>query len=259
MPYDNWTYNTAVNGVLLSSSVIMQNAANANGNGIVLPTAGYGIAVLSIAFSMSPAWSGTVNFEAQGPDNNWYPINGRMRGGSSTPSTTITSGTGLYSLNVRGVQAIRARVSGYSAGSVTITGQAQALPSSDADEVANVSLTGSTVTIQNTITTGTNVSVAAGAYYFSARLDVTQYVAVSADVEIDVAPTTTQPTFYLEESNPWMTGNDFALTLTTKHQGSLDYMISRVARNEGNRIMFAIQNGDTVSHTFKFNVYGWRQ
>lgn len=106
---------------VLSSVVTMQNAATATGNGTSLPTNGMGVALLAV----SGTFNATIIFEGQGPDGNWYAVNAVNRG-TGAISTSATS-PGLYEINVRGLTAIRARISAYTSGSVTVKGQAQPL------------------------------------------------------------------------------------------------------------------------------------
>lgn len=118
-----------------SSVITLQNAAGAVGVGIVLPTAGYGVSSLAI----SGTFVATITFEGQGPDGNWYPINARLRGAGSIAATTTS--TGLYEINCLGLTAVRANITAYTSGNVTVKGQAQPLtPTSD-----TVQLTGSNV------------------------------------------------------------------------------------------------------------------
>lgn len=121
----------------LSAVVTMQNAANATGTGTVLPTAGMGVATIAI----SGTFNATITFEGKGPDNNWYQINAKQRG-VGTIGTTTTS-PGLYELNARGLSAIRANITSYTSGTITVVGWAQPLEASP--EMVNATLTGSKV------------------------------------------------------------------------------------------------------------------
>lgn len=110
-----------VNASKLSAVTNMQTAAAAVGAGTQLPTSGYGVAVLSI----SGPFVGTVTFEGQGPDGNWYPVNAMQRG-TGALSTTATA-AGLFEINTRGLTAVRANITAYTSGAITVKGHAQPL------------------------------------------------------------------------------------------------------------------------------------
>lgn len=102
------------------TTTTMQNGATANGNGTSLPVTGYATALLNIV--SSPAMSGgtTVNFEASVDDTTWVSINAHTVGANTISTTTTADGD--YRINSAGYKSIRARISGYSAGTVTIKG-----------------------------------------------------------------------------------------------------------------------------------------
>lgn len=98
--------------------ITMQNAAVANGNGTLLPVSGYGSAILSITGTMSGGT--TVNFEGSVDDTTFVSLLATTVGTSTTG--TSTTATGDYSMSVIGYKSVRARVSNYSAGNVTVVG-----------------------------------------------------------------------------------------------------------------------------------------
>ncbi|MCZ8512415.1 hypothetical protein O9H85_08205 [Paenibacillus filicis] len=118
--YGQLIYSMQQSGSTLSSVVTLQNAANALGNGNPLNTSGYGVAELAV----SGTFVGTIIFEGQGPDGNWYAVNAFQRGTNSASPTA--SATGLYEVNARGLTSVRARISSYTSGSITVIGVAQA-------------------------------------------------------------------------------------------------------------------------------------
>jgi hypothetical protein len=131
----------AVNGTL-------QNAANANGAGTVLSLLGSA----SIIFTVNQSgFTGTVNFECTEDNTNWDPLQ-TQQVGTNTITTTVTGSTTtsihLYEASVAGFQSVRARVSGYSAGTVTVT--AHAIPTTDASRVVNNNPYGKNVTAGDT-------------------------------------------------------------------------------------------------------------
>ncbi|MEN6325777.1 MAG: hypothetical protein ABFD18_06185 [Syntrophomonas sp.] len=98
----------------------MQNAAQAVGNGTDLSVAGYGSACLQI----SGVFVGIVTFLGSADGLNFVPITAVPRG--SGPSVFSASVDGLYDVDCRGLQAIRARVNEYTSGSITVVGVAEA-------------------------------------------------------------------------------------------------------------------------------------
>jgi len=102
-----------------TATATLQNAAVANGNGSSFTVTGYATAVLFI----SGITTATVNFEASNDaGTTWAAINAITLGASTVATTTAANG--LYRINVAGLNLIRARISGWSAGTITITGVA---------------------------------------------------------------------------------------------------------------------------------------
>lgn len=119
---------SAVNGTL-------QNAAGANGNGTVLALLGSA----SIIFTVTQTgFTGTVNFECSEDGTNYDPLQVQQEGTNYIATSitgSTTTATHLYEASVAGLQTVRARVSGFSAGTVTVT--AHAIPTTDASRVVN--------------------------------------------------------------------------------------------------------------------------
>ena len=102
----------------------MQNAVGANGNGTNLDVNEYATAVLEVRGT----FGATINFEQSADDTNWYPILATKHDGT-TGSTTTT--TGLYEVKTSAIKSVRARVSGYASGSVTVVGKVSPLVNSE--------------------------------------------------------------------------------------------------------------------------------
>lgn len=101
----------------------MQNAATANGNGTLLNVQGYTTAILNIVSSPSMSGGTTVNFEASYDDSVWFAVTcERLISVALTTYGQSTTQDGDYRLNVAIFKSIRARISGYSAGTVTVKG-----------------------------------------------------------------------------------------------------------------------------------------
>jgi hypothetical protein len=101
-----------------STSATLQNSAAANGNGTSLTTLGHA----TVAFTVSGVFSATVNFEGTEDNSNWVAIE-VLAFNSTTPVTTTTA-TGSFVASCAGMQSVRARVSGYVSGNVTVTAHA---------------------------------------------------------------------------------------------------------------------------------------
>ena len=100
------------------NEVLMQDAAEATGNGTVLDvTAKAGAAV-----QVSGTFVGTVTFEVTQDGTNYVSILGENVA-DGTLSTTTTS-TGVFVFPTSGLRGLRARVSAYTSGSITARGGA---------------------------------------------------------------------------------------------------------------------------------------
>lgn len=95
----------------------MQSAATGNGDGNPLSTLGYATSLISV----TGTFSATVNFEASADGTtNWVPVLGTKAG--TTTTSTVATEAGDWIFNVAGFTNIRARVSGFTSGSVTAKG-----------------------------------------------------------------------------------------------------------------------------------------
>lgn len=104
----------------LGTPVTMQNAAVANGNGTVLPITTYPIAIVNAVCSVACSGGTTINFEGTDSTGTFFAIYGiPLAGGAGV--TTATAG-GQWIFNTAGLVSIRARISAYSGGTITITG-----------------------------------------------------------------------------------------------------------------------------------------
>ena len=94
---------------------LFQTAAVANGNGNTMSVGsldGVGIQITGIT-------TATVNFEVTIDGTNWYTF--RVMNASGAFVTTATA-DGFFYADVRGAQQLRCRISGWSVGTITITG-----------------------------------------------------------------------------------------------------------------------------------------
>jgi hypothetical protein len=108
-------------------TVTLQSAAVANGNGTTLNTNGMSDAMLTV--NCATCSGGTlINFEGSEDATNFAAINAVQIGTSTIATTTAAAGVTVWEMPVAGFQVIRARVSAYSAGTVTITGHTSPVP-----------------------------------------------------------------------------------------------------------------------------------
>jgi hypothetical protein len=96
--------------VSLYGPYVLQNAATATGTGTPFVIGGFGVANLSV----SGTFTATITVQGQGADSNWFNI-----GVITTP--------GNYKYDVTAYNAIRANITSYTSGTVTVMGTAQAL------------------------------------------------------------------------------------------------------------------------------------
>ena len=132
-------------GAATTSSVTLQNAATGTGNGTVLTTDGYAVA----AFTVSISATATITWEANEDGATWFPMTVVGATGVPASGTVLTTASGLFTANVAGYKQVRARISTYGSGSVTVTGHASL--ASNPQRLQTVSLMGATGTAVNSV------------------------------------------------------------------------------------------------------------
>jgi hypothetical protein len=124
----------------------MQNAVVTTGNGTVLDVSGMGTAICQV----SGTFVGTIVFEGSIDNSVFNPIDSQNISGGLI--TSIVNSIGFYKIPCNGIKYIRARISSYTSGAITVKGYADALScSNNAFQIsgsnllieANVTLTGS--------------------------------------------------------------------------------------------------------------------
>lgn len=114
-----------------STGGTLQSAAVANGNGSTLNTIGMASAVLTVNCS-SCSGGTTVNFEGTEDGTNYTFIWGVQAGSFTNATSTTAAGVTVWEFTgIANYQNIRARISGYSAGTITITGHTSPVASTD--------------------------------------------------------------------------------------------------------------------------------
>lgn len=99
-----------------------QSAAGATGNGTALKTNAYNSLALQVIISNTA----TVTFEGSVNDSNWVSLvctSIASTSGTLTTTATDAAGSGVYQCNTAGLASVRARVSAWTSGTVTVTGQ----------------------------------------------------------------------------------------------------------------------------------------
>lgn len=92
----------------------LQNAVGATANGDPLRVAGFNI----VMFVLTGTFDATVTFEATIDGTNWFSI--QTTNLATGNSATTTTSTGLFQASISGVVDVRARVSTYASGNVTV-------------------------------------------------------------------------------------------------------------------------------------------
>jgi hypothetical protein len=257
--------NMNLNGVNNGPVVTMQDNTNAVELGTILTTDNLGVAVLAIAGT----FVGTIAFEGRGPDNNWYPLNVLQRGTGAIGSTT--SIPGLFEVNVRGINAVRANITKYTSGNITVKGQAQALSTGGEfvqlagtgvrpDGSQTVQLVGSDASIptdiqghlQTMIQTHNAVSVAAAGTSIGAWFDTDGFNEIALLVKNDANLTSFSLEIQWSPDNGVTILGDSIPTLfspgSSPYKQGLQGTLCRYAR-------VIIANSDTAAHTMSAWVY----
>jgi len=99
----------------------MQNAAVATGNGTAMEcTAATRGAMTVLTMQVQGITTATITFEATIDGSNWVAVQAtNLNSGSA--ATTATA-DGLYRLTVLGLVSVRARISAWTSGTITVTG-----------------------------------------------------------------------------------------------------------------------------------------
>lgn len=126
----------------------MQNAATANANGTLLAVGGYANALISVTASVAMSGGTTINFECSADGTQPYVSISALNIGTQVVAVTATT-PGDYQIAPGSYQQCRARISAYSAGTITVKGYP--------GNVAPSPLIAGTVTVVQP--TGTNLHV----------------------------------------------------------------------------------------------------
>ena len=103
---------------MINRDVIMQDAVGETANGTAIDVKG----LSHLSMQVTGTFSGTVTFEATVDASNWASVQ-VYNIATGAVSTTATA-AGIYTCGVSGLYQIRARVSGWVSGTITVTGLA---------------------------------------------------------------------------------------------------------------------------------------
>lgn len=98
----------------------LQDAAAAPGNGQELNVTG----MATCSFEVTGPFVGTVICEGKTSSGNWYPLNITQVGAGAVSDTGTVTAVGLYVASCATFTTVRARVSAYTSGTITVTGRA---------------------------------------------------------------------------------------------------------------------------------------
>jgi hypothetical protein len=118
----------------------LQSGATANGNGTALAVQGLSSVALTLNCSVACSGGTTITFQVSQDGTNYSSLSALQAGTTTIAQTVVNQGTTptVWIADVRGAQLIRAPISAYSAGTITVTATAVAGPgSSTAINVAN--------------------------------------------------------------------------------------------------------------------------
>lgn len=101
-----------------AARAILQSAAAADGNGTPMDAAGLRWAV----FQVKGITTATINWEATINGTDWVAVLATNQ--TSGTAATTAAADGLFGMNCAGYAQVRSRISGYSAGTITVTGLA---------------------------------------------------------------------------------------------------------------------------------------
>ncbi len=135
------------------ANTAMQTAAVATGNGVPAPTAG---AISGEMMKITGITTATITFEATCDDTNWDSVQATNTATGAVATTATANGT--YFVPAAGYTQVRARISAWSSGAITILGRATTAPvgsvQSSADGAGPVTQSGAwNVGVSNTTST----------------------------------------------------------------------------------------------------------
>jgi len=233
---------TSITGGYSPANLTMQSAVTANGNGTNLDVNDYATAVLEIRGT----FSATINFEGSIDDTNWYPI---VATKNNSINGSVTTTTGLYEVKVATIKSVRARVSGYASGSITVIGKVSPLVNSE----KSVQLTGSNVPlpiITQTELISADTTIANGGSYVSAAQTINEGVGVTGYYRTSASVTATLTLSFYDLATGLSTINESTLASGARNYGSV-----AVSRFPSKKMRLIVINGAGADIILKYAGY----
>lgn len=201
-------------GASSTGDTALQSAAAATGNGTSLQVSGMG----AVIFTVSGTFAATITFEGTEDGTNWTSLKTFLLGTDTLATTTTTTGT--FEAACAGLQLVRARVSSYSSGSVTVTANATVAPANP--RTMDIASVGGTAVLADSGSNAMRVSLQAQG------TPVTGSAAVAANNSNSAAlPAVTSKTNYITGFSVTTTGGTGAaagaVTITGVITGTLTY------------------------------------
>lgn len=109
-------------GKKFTAVTIMQAAAVAIGNGTEIITQG----LASLGLQVTGTFVATITWEGNIDGTNWVALPACNL--ATNVVSTIATAAGIYFINVAGLQALRARISAWTSGTITVVGLASEIP-----------------------------------------------------------------------------------------------------------------------------------
>ena len=121
------------------ASVTMQSAATGSGNGTTLTVSNYSMVLLNVNCSVNCSGGTTINFEGTDSTGTYFFIGAIPVTGASGMVTSVVNQTGAaqFWVPVAGLTTIRARISAYSAGTITVTGTPISASNANVTQIGN--------------------------------------------------------------------------------------------------------------------------
>jgi hypothetical protein len=108
--------------IYVSKGQTLQNAATTTGNGSIFDVSSYVV----VAFQTTISVTATVTYEGSNDTTNWSSLTCYTL--DSLTATSTSTATQIVRCNILGIPAVRARISSYGSGSVTVVANASTAP-----------------------------------------------------------------------------------------------------------------------------------
>lgn len=117
---------SGVGTIWSAPSATLQNAAVANGNGTAFAISGTSSALVTVNCSVACSGGTTITFQISQDGANYAAVNAQQVGSATVASTVVNQGTTatIWRINTAGASSLRAPISAYSAGTITVTATA---------------------------------------------------------------------------------------------------------------------------------------